>query len=217
MGHNLTAAVKTEFAKGIYNPRLLALFDFPSGMVPLWTGNGTLTWTGDSEISGSNAVYNGVEGLWGFTGIKENAKGIAESVGIFMLIQNTMITRILGEDFQERPATIWLAALSTPAAVIADPIRLAIGKMDNAEMTKGADYGRIDILIENRFFIMEGKSNRRYTDQDQKRFFPLDGSLRFINDMQGRPIFFGRHDPSLRNQRTEAGEQELIDAGGIIP
>ena len=64
--------------------------------------------------------------------------------------------------------------------------------MDQMTIAEGPETSTIALSVESRLIDLERIRTRRYTSEDQKRRFPGDLGLDFVNSIQDKELFWGR-------------------------
>lgn len=188
MSRNLTAGMITEVTASVLEPVVLVKGEFDSGDVNLWSGIGDLTWGGDT--------YTGAGNLLGIMAIKETQILEAVNVDIQLTgISSAYVSLALTEDYQNRPVTIWIAALNASGAIIADPYMLFKGRMDVLEIEEGAETASLTMHTENRLIDLQRAKERRYTAEDQKAYYPSDTGFNYVSALQDQSIVWGMASP----------------------
>lgn len=201
----LTPAIIDEFTSKRVNPVYLAELFFDSGVLRLWSGYGTLEFNGETFFGGGNLI--------GISQVDETqqleAKGIVCTLNG---IPTNLIALALGERSRGRRFTLYMGAATTKRYIateddpgrieledgsgyillenqlINDPFRVFSGLMDVIEITDSGDTSNLRLSVENILITGRRSKIRRYTSEDQKRFYPNDKGLDFINQLQDKEI-----------------------------
>lgn len=195
----LVAGFQTATEAASINLILMAQFEFPSGDVNVWTGYGNLVYAGDT--------YVGVGDL-GNVGTVEEALEVAAKSMIFSLsgIPSALIALALTDNYQGRPARLFIGALDSSGAIIADPYEVFSGRMDVIEVQDGGDTATFNLTAESRLIDLNRSRERRYTDEDQRIDYPTDEGLKFIAGLQDKTLYWGQ-------KVTSAGAGENFGSG----
>jgi hypothetical protein len=113
MARDLTAGMVTEVASTTVRPIVLVKLEFDSGAVRVWNGIGDLSWNAQT--------WTGVGDLGGVSPVEE--AGDLKASGVrFQLsgIPAALISTALSEDYQDRPARMWLGMLDENLNIVAD-------------------------------------------------------------------------------------------------
>jgi len=108
-------------------------------------------------------------------------------------VDPALIATAIGETYQGRAAKLWAGALDGDYALIADPVLLFAGRMDNMTIALGERGATIDLAVMNRLADWDRPRIRRYNSGDQKAVFPGDKGFDFIEEMSSKTIFWGRN------------------------
>lgn len=106
-------------------------------------------------------------------------------------IPSEYINLAFGHDYQGRPATIWLAPLTSDYQIISDPAIAFLGRMDVMNVEIG-ETATITVSIESKLVDWERPRVRRYNHEDQITRFPNDRGLEFVQQMVERELIWGR-------------------------
>lgn len=184
MARSLTADFKNHIAGVAVTPILLFYADFPSGAVRVWSGYGNLSWRGNT--------YTGVGNFGGVDRVDESSDQSAKGI-VFSLsgIPSSLISVALADAYQGRTCTLWLGALDSTGAVIADPYQFFSGRMDVMEIEDGGDTAIIRLTGENRLIDLNRPRARRYTHEDQQIDYAGDLGLEYVAGLQDKKIYWG--------------------------
>jgi hypothetical protein len=196
MSRSLTSAVQTQAAASQQTLVLLAELLFDSGAVRVWTGVGSLSWNSYT---------------WSGTGLLGTVSPPNESVDVRATniqlrlsgIPSELLSVVLGEQYQGRPATIWQAYLDANGAIVADPFILFQGRMDTCEVHESGSTCSVSISAESHLVSLRRTVERRYTDEDQKEQFAGDRGLEFIAALQTKEVVWGGK--SIPSPTTDGG------------
>lgn len=184
MSRGLTTAYKSAAAAGNVTPALLAHFDFSGGIVRLWSGSGDLSWGGNT--------YTGLGDLTQVEPVQETNEVRANGLNFRLNgIPSAMVARILAENYRGRACKLWLALFNTSGAIIADPLLLFSGRMDQCLVEDSGTTASITVSAESRLVDLQRSRERRYTDEDQQSLFSGDLGLEFVAGLQDREILWG--------------------------
>lgn len=200
---DVTPDMITQFSGAEVTPVLLADLVFDSATLYMWNGYGTFEWNGNSYLGGGNLV--------GISNIEETqelqAKGL---VCTLSGIPSNLIAAALTERTRGRPFRLWLASYSSVRSVateggdivltedggrvllesqfIDSPYRIFTGLMDVIELSDTGETASLRLSVESSLLTGQRPKIGRYTDEDQKRRFPNDRGLEFINQLQDKEV-----------------------------
>ena len=145
--------------------------DFASGHVRAHDGIGTISIGGNS--------YQGIGQFGSIQTVEESTDIVARPVTLAISgVDSSLIATARDEVYQNRSATLYLAAYNTSTLALIDtPETIWEGRMNQMTITLAGDSSRIDLSCEHR--LRREPRIARYTDADQKlaysgdRFFDL--------------------------------------------
>ncbi len=205
MRSDIPQPILDEYTSGHSYPALLAELFFDSGTLRMWTGIGTLTWNDEEFIGGGNFI--------GISPITEKQDIVAEGVVVSLNgIPVSNVSAILNEKVRGRKFNLYLSAIISthqaidtedePGSVMTedggyvltdhqiteDPYKIFSGLMDVIEFTDNGSEATIRLSVEN--VLIKGQRSKvsRYTPEDQKRKYPNDKGLDFINQLQDKEV-----------------------------
>lgn len=177
---DLTTDMIDEFAGGSVNPTFMAEAFFDSGPLRVWTGLGTLDWDGNT--------YFGAGSLIGISNISESQEIQANGIVVSLSgIPSSIISLALAERSRGRPFRLYLAS-ATGNDLIDSPYRIFSGMMDNIEITANGETCSVRLSVESILIIGQRSKIRRYTNEDQRKFYPTDEGFKFINALQDKEV-----------------------------
>lgn len=184
----MMAALVSPYTK----PILFIEITFTSGPVYLWSGSGSVTWSGHTWV--------GAGSILGISSSEDAAT--VDSRGIVVSLSGidaTMSGDVLGEFQLGLPVTIYLGMLNGGGSIIADPLVSWAGRTDQPELDFGRDSLVISVNCESQLVDLNGTIDRRYTNTDQQSQYPGDLSLMFVAGIQQITIYWGAQANSANN------------------
>ncbi len=185
MSRSLTAQMIAAADGEVIRDFNLLELQFSTSTVRLWNGFGDLqwnneTWTGAGNLLGISQIQEstGVEAL----GIRVELSGVNQAI----------VTLAVNEDYQGRPATLYLGQFDEDGDIIPDPVPIFGGYMDVMTIESAGEASTISIAIENKMIAFERPYVRRYTDEDQKIEHPTDKGFEFVAAIQDLELVWGR-------------------------
>jgi len=204
MPRNISQEILDEFASPKVRPALFAEFFFDEETVYMWSGYGSFVWNDKEFLGGGNFV--------GVSPIEETqdlqAKGVVLSLNG---VKSENVSFALGEHIRNRKVRLYLGSINTTSRIaledetgfvltedggkvilentlIAPPYQIFSGLMDTIEISDDGREAIIRMNVEN--ILIRGQRNKvsRYTAEDQKRRFPNDKGLDFINQLQDKEL-----------------------------
>ena len=206
MSRNLVAGLLAEVTAAELSPVMLAFFDFQSGGTRMWTGVGTISWNGNS--------YLGLGNFASISPVEESTDVRANGVSFQVSgVPSAMIALALADNYQGRDVKLWLGALNSSGALVADPYQIFSGRMDSVEIDEGPDTAVVRINAESRLIDLNRSKERRYTHEDQQINFPGDLGLEYMPTAQSTSFLWGGQKVPTYAE-TGIGDFTTIDPAG---
>jgi hypothetical protein len=181
----ITTATKAAAIASETCPVLLCELEFPTAPVRVWSGYGTLTWSGRN--------FAGVATLGKVSDIEESSDVSAKGLTLSLVgIPSEILALALSENYQQRPGRLWIGFMNASAQLIADPIQIFAGRMDVMSTDDGGSTGTLKLTLENNLIDFARPRERRYTDIDQQMDYPGDLGLEYVAGLQDKAIYWGR-------------------------
>ncbi len=184
MSRGLSTAYKAAAAAGNVTPALLGYFNFSGGAVRIWTGLGDLSWGGNNYTGGGDLVA--VDPVQETNEVRANGLNFRLNG-----MPSAMVTRILAENYRGRACKLWLALFDSSAAIIADPLLLFSGIMDQCMLNDSGDTCSITVTAESRLVDLQRPRERRRTTIDQQGLFSGDLGFDYVAGLQDREVVWG--------------------------
>lgn len=147
--------------------------DFPDGFARFHGGHESI------EIDGN--TFLGVGQLGSISVAEESAE--LRSYGMVIKLSGVprdSIAYALGQAYQGRRGTVWEVQLDPVTfTVIGPPLVVFRGRMDQMDIIMG-QQAAVTVRLENRLADWDRPRIRRFTDDEQRRRDPNDGSFRFL-------------------------------------
>lgn len=184
MTRGWSGANQTALAATVVRPVNLAKIEFSSGTV-YWSDAdrdivfGGFTYLGTGTLAGVSMIEEGVE-LQTYT-VTLSLSGIPSSV----------ISIALAEDFQNRPCTLYTGFLDDNYALIADPIAMFSGRINQMNI-ESAQTSTVSLTVESRLVDWERPRVRRYNNADQQLEYADDKGFEFVAQMVEKELIWGR-------------------------
>lgn len=184
MARSITSGFQTEIEASSLSPILLVKAEFDSGDIRFWTGYGTLSFNSED--------YTGSGNFLGITPVRETQDLVANKLQFTLTgINTSIISLALQEDFQNRYITLWFGVLDDSGNLISSPYQLFSGIMDTMNISDNAADASITITAESELVDFKLPRERKYTDEDQKAYYPDDKGLEFVAVIQDLSINWG--------------------------
>jgi hypothetical protein len=179
----LTAGVQTAIAQAQITPLMFVELDFASGFLRLTTAGHDVPWNGHT--------WTGVGLLGKVDAIGESAALEATGVKLTLSgIDSAIIAIALQEDYQGRPAKLWLAFVNDSGAIVADPLLVFVGRMDTMQVADG-ETATVVLNLENEFAAWDRPRVRRFTNADQQAEYPGDLGFEFVTEAAQSTVTWG--------------------------
>lgn len=204
---NLSNDMVAQLLSSSVEPAFLIELYFDSGTLRLWTGVGNFTWR--------NEVYTGGGNLLSFSEVEETQELEAKGLVAYLNgVPSSLIAMALAENSRGRPFKLYFATIDSRRYVATEdapgrieledgsgfvllenqlvdsPYRLFSGLMDVMEFTDDGITATIKLNVENALIIGRRSKNFRYTNEEQRRRFPNDRGLEFINLLQDKEVIW---------------------------
>lgn len=205
MPRDLSTEVETASTSPKLSPIALVDLVLDSGHFRMWTGWGTLLW-GDlpaftdgtyfsdgttwTDLVGKMPWY-GAGNLGAIGAIGETTEIRAVGVELALSgIPTEVLDIALQEDWQNRPAYVYLGVLDSQGQIDGEPALIFFGKMDRMAMVEGKEAS-IVLSCESEMIDLERNRVRRYTPDDQRSEYPDDAFFDLVAASQGIEIHWG--------------------------
>ena len=185
MSRGLSSANLAEVTAEVLHPILFMSLELGSGTVRIHSETGTFTWGGFDWL--------GV-GDFGSISQVEEGSDLSRRTTTYGLtgITSAYLAAILGENYQGKPAKLYVGLLNLTTRQLVDtPELIDQGKLDEPEIKRGTTAS-ITITAENRFSAWDRAQIRRITNADQQSRFPGDRGLEFVDQAAQKEIAWGR-------------------------
>lgn len=204
MTRNLSTDMITELSAPSVSAVILGEAFFDSATIRMWTGIGTLEWRGNQYLGGGTLV--------GISSIDETQNTEAKGIVVTLNgIPSNLISAALAERSRGRPFRLYLGSVISRRYVgtedgtglviteqgggvllenqlIDSPYRIFSGLMDVMEFVDSGENATIRLSVENSLIVGQRPKLGRYTMEDQKKRFPEDRGLDFINQLQDKEL-----------------------------
>lgn len=187
---NLTAGMQTEVQASVLRPVIFAEAEFGASGSPdsqhlrIWSGIGEITWDGK--------IWTGSGNLLTLSPLEESARVEATGFRIGLSgLPSTNIALALSSIRQGRPCKVWLGALNSSGAVIADPYQAQAGQIDTAEIDDAGETCTVSLVVESRLIGLFRPLIRRYTHEDQQIDYPGDLGFEYVAGLQDKQLVWG--------------------------
>lgn len=187
MARDLTANMVTQVTAATLEPIFLMALTLPSGTLRFWNGIGDLIWSANT--------YTGSANLITFSEVVETqsleARGIRFNLNG---IESNILSAVLdsANELQRGTVDLWMAALDSSGAIVADPFKLFSGYVDTTEIEEGGETCSVVLNAESKLVALKRTKTRRYTSEDQKLEYSGDKFFDFVVFLQDQNIQWGK-------------------------
>lgn len=185
MTRPITSDADSALSAGHVAYLILVELDFAGGTVRLCNATTGVQWDGQTWL--------GLGDLGRIEPLQESAELRSQGMAFELSgVDPAMLAVALGENYQGRPAKLWLAPLSSAPGgmqLVADPVGPFVYRMDTMEIS-AAQTATITLRAETRLADWDRPRIRRYTDEDQQSQYPGDKFFNFVNSVQDIQILF---------------------------
>lgn len=172
-GRNITPAAAAQCMATQLACALFVEMHFRDSIQYVWSGYGSIAWNGQTWLGMGHLASVGT--------ITEDSTITAQGITLGLSgIDNTLLPEALSQVQQGLPCKVSLAFFNPDASIVADPILVFAGRMDQPTLEEGADTSTISIAVENRLADLQRPLVRRCTDQDQRHDYPRDSGYAFV-------------------------------------
>ena len=204
MSRTITPAVVAELASGQVRPAIFFEAQFPSGFLRLWSGLGSISWSGQTWVGAGN--------LMGVGAIEESADVVATGTTISLSgIPVELVSLCLADARQGMPGKVWIGFLSAAGAVIADPILAFAGRLDVPSIMDGMERCEVQITYESRLIDLNRTREWRYTHESQQQFSAGDLGFEYVSALQDKEVRWGMG-TSVAGQASAAASRAMSSA-----
>ena len=187
MSRSIGSSFSTQLSSGQLRPFYAIRMAFTSGDLLLSTTY--------SDLTINSETYTGAGNILGISPINETADTRAVGIEIILNgLDSSILSAGLNDDVQNMAVKVYFGVLTTTGnadAMVDNPYEIFSGFVDTVAITDEGEASTITFDLESRLISLERPLDFRYTDQDQKHFFPNDKGLEFVDDLQDKEIKWG--------------------------
>lgn len=184
MSRGLSGATKTAAIQPQVSLALAAEFEFQSGPLRIWTGNGSISYGGKTFEGGGDMVA--VEPVVESTALAAN--GLAFSLNG---VPSSLVSRALADKYRGRPCRLWLWFMDSTHATVQHQVQIFAGRMDTMPISRGPQNATISLTAENRLIDLKRARTSRWTDAEQKRRLSTDRFFEYTANIAERVLNWG--------------------------
>lgn len=181
----ITVGMETQVTAAQLRPFFLVKLAFDTADVNLWTGLGELSFDGDT--------YQGAGDMLGISHAEETQEVEAQGMQFTLTgVATTLIALAMDEDYQERPAYLWIGCFDTDGTIVADPIPLFVGRMDVMTLEDDGETATIVLTAEHRLIDLNRAYERNFTLDEHQDIYDGDMFFEFVPFVQDAEIPWGK-------------------------
>ena len=181
MPRTMSSLMQAAAAASVVEPFFAIELYLPTQTLRMWTGNYTITISGNAYIGAGDVIS--------VSEIQETGdiQAAGATIGING-IPTSYLSMALTSQYQGRSCKIFFGVVSSPA----DMVEVFSGEIDTMDIDEKGDTCTIVVTFENVLVLLERPVVRRFTHEDQQTRYPGDLGLKFVATLQDKEIFFGR-------------------------
>lgn len=204
MARSMTSAYETALTADVLHLAVLLYLDLSSGALRLTSRATPITWDGHTWAGGA-----------AFTQLQPLEEGVvprAEALAVVLSgINAAYVASIMTEHYQGRAAKVWVALLDANQAVIADPLLVFHGRIDEPTVEMSGSDASITLTLESRWADWDRPRVRVYSDPDQQEEHPGDKFFQFAAAMVNKEISWGQYrGPAAPKLNVPKGVRQFI-------
>lgn len=187
MDRGLTPEMDEAIQARVVRPVILYDGTFNDGDVHLWSGVGTIEYSG--------TTYYGAGDLLQFGTMEETNQVKAAGITVSLAgVTSGAAATALSEVRRYLPGVVSLGLLDDDGIIIPDPWPMFRGLLDTCNLEDGEETATISVGYEHELIDLERPVNTRYTDAEQRRLFPGDTGMRYLISLQNKVLRWGARD-----------------------
>ena len=184
MSRDLTPTTIAALDDAVVYPFFAVELKFDSETLRMWTGQGIFN-DGVNDWLGAGDLLN-------ISSIEETAEMSVRGATITLSgIPAEILSLALSEPYQGRVCNIYFGVKGENVFN-----NVFSGYMDQMNIEDGAETCTIELTVENKLIDLERQRVARFTSGYQKSVYPNDKGLEFLEDMQGKPLTWGKKSAS---------------------
>jgi len=184
MSRDLTPTTIAAIDDDVVYPFFAVELMFDSEVLRMWTGQGTFN-------DGVND-WVGAGNLLAISDIEETAEMSVRGATLTLSgVPSEILSLALSEPYQGRVCNIYFGVQGENVFN-----QLFSGYMDQMNIEDSAETSTIELKVENRLIDLERARVARFTSAYQKSVYPNDKGLNFLEDMQDKPLTWGKKSAS---------------------
>lgn len=178
MPRNLSTEIKTAIAAGTVRPVYLAYFNFASGAVRTWTGQGDLTYDSQTWSSDGRVLR--------WPTITESIQLVAHNISIQLSSHATYTAEPTDPaEYRARTCEIYVGFLTSGGSLpAANVYKVFSGRMAELSYDEDTQSNAYSLVVESRLVDLTKAKASRYTHQTQLQRFAGDRGLEYAGAAQ---------------------------------
>ncbi len=141
-----------------------------------------------AEFTWNGTTFIGLGNLGNVSNTAENTKLDPADYAITITgVDNTVLVAALDQDYLNRPATCWVAALDDNMQIIGEPILYFKGLVDSIDGTYGNEASVV-ISVTDRMAEWSRARISRYTNQEQQAKYPGDKGFEYVSEISTKKV-----------------------------
>lgn len=147
--------------------------------------------TGVGDLVHDGDTYKGIGGFAGMSATEENVIMGATKVDLQLSgVDPANISIAFNQDYQGKPATVWVVFLNDDRSFEGDPVVIFKGFMDNQIINLGTT-GTVQLSLVSKFEDWSKSKAVRYNDADHQERHPGDKIFQYAEQVAARQVIGG--------------------------
>jgi hypothetical protein len=183
MPRDISTPMVAPLLSNAIRPIFMAAITFATSTIYAWSGVGNLIYGGNT--------YTGVGNFGKFSPIVEGTDVQAYGATISLsAIDPLLFTSCQTEIQQGAPVTISFGLLDAGGSIIGVPYPLFVGTVDQPKFRVGTQEMTITLSLESKLANLQRANQRRYTDADQRLYYPGDSFCGFVSQLADQALLW---------------------------
>ncbi len=196
MSRDLSSGEIDELEAAVCRPALFFEGVFDATTVRIWNGARDVSFGGNTFLG--NGWLNLVKPAPEIDEIR--AAGISVELSF---LPPTVISIILNSSKAAGTGKLWLCMMSSTWAVIGSGYLLFSGKIDQVDVQYAGEGARVEVRYESILAALLRPKENRYSDQNQRLFYPDDAGMQYVVQATQWTGYWGRGENKLRLRRRD--------------
>jgi hypothetical protein len=179
-----SSTIETALSASTANIAILAYLNWPGGAVRVWTGKGTVTWSGNN--------YTGVGNLGSIDKIADSL--VDSDIGVQLTLNyldDALRGQVVANDPVGQDAVLYFAVIDPASLAVTDAYAVFTGFIDKVDIEDNGTDGRIMVRLASELARLARPRFYSLSDAHQRFLFPGDKGMEFASVMD-QPIIWGR-------------------------